>query len=412
MTAVARNVPSTSYKPHPTERMKAAMWMGKRNIKLGNVPKPTLTDPADAIVHITHCTICGSDLHIYEGELDEAMSEGDILGHEAIGIVEEIGEQVKNLKVGDRVIILPIIACGTCQYCQRQEYSLCDMTNPSKEMEALYGHRISGIFGYSHITGGYAGDQAEYCRVPNADLTCLKAPKDVDAKKLLGLADVTTTAWHGCELAEVGKGDIVGVWGCGPVGLSIQKLAKLRGAAKVYAVDKDPHRLKIAEEFGMIPINAAEHQEVADYILAIQPNGLDRSIEASGFRSTNKPDHEVMRALGLERDSGDTITDILKATRKCGNIALIGDFFCSTNDFPIGTLMEKSITIRGGQLTAQKYHPFLLDLVTEGKYDPSWMFTYEDEFENISEDYEKFSEHRIPGGLKVCLVTEFGRSLK
>ncbi|KAL1874196.1 hypothetical protein Plec18167_006133 [Paecilomyces lecythidis] len=350
MAAVA----STEYKPHPTEKMKAAMWMGTRNIKLGDVAKPMLTDPADAIVHVTHCTICGSDLHMYEGEMNEAMKKGDIMGHEAIGIVEEIGDKVKNLKVGDRVIILPIIPCGSCQYCQRQQYSLCDTTNPSKEMEAMYGHRLSGILGYSHLTGGFAGDQAEYCRVPHADLTCLKAPMDVDAKKLLGLADVTTTAWHGCELGEVGKGDIVGVWGCGPVGLSIQKLAKLRGAAKVYAVDKDPNRLKIAESFGMIPVNAAQHPEVADYILSIQPNGLDRAIEASGFRSTNRPRHEAMRTLGLERDSGDTVTDILKATRKCGNVALIGDFFANTNDFPIGMLMEKSITVRGGQLLAQK----------------------------------------------------------
>lgn len=328
--------------------------MGTRTIQVGTVPKPTITDPSDAIVHVTHTTICGSDLHMYEGELNDAMQKGDIMGHEAIGFVEEVGSNVKRLQKGDRVIILPIIACGKCQYCKRQEYSLCDTTDPSKEMEKMYGHRLSGILGYTHLCGGYPGDQAEYARVPIADLTCVKAPKDVDAKKLLGLADVTTTAWHGNELAEVGKGDIVGVWGCGPVGLSIQRLALLRGAKKVYAVDKDPLRLKLAEGFGMTPVDVSVHPEVADYILSLQPHGLDRSIEASGFRSTQKPQHAAMRAIGLERDSGDTVSAIIKATRKGGNVALIGDFFFSTNDFPIGPMMEKGLTVRGGQLSAQK----------------------------------------------------------
>ncbi|KAL2214983.1 putative formaldehyde dehydrogenase [Thermoascus aurantiacus ATCC 26904] len=412
MAQVESPISSTAYKPHPTEKMKAALWMGTRNIQVGTVARPMITDPGDAIVHITHCSICGSDLHIYEGELNESMKKGDIMGHEAIGIVEEVGNKVQKLKPGDRVIILPIIACGQCEYCARQQYSYCDRTNPAKEMEKTYGHRISGIFGYTSLLGGYAGDQAEYCRVPNADLTCVKAPKDIEAKKLLGLADVTTTAWHGCELAEVGQGDVVGVWGCGPVGLSIQQLAKLRGASKIYAIDKDPQRLKIAENFGMIPIDVSKYKDVADYILSIQQHGLDRAIEASGFRSTNSVEHATMRSLGLERDSGDTIAAILKATRKCGNVALIGDFFFTTHDFPVGMLMEKSLTLRGGQLMAQKYHPFLLDLVIQGKYDPSWMFTYEDEFENISEDYRRFSRHGIPGGLKVCLVTEFGRKLQ
>lgn len=328
--------------------------MGTRNIQVGTVARPMITDPGDAIVHITHCSICGSDLHMYEGELNESMKKGDIMGHEAIGIVEEVGNKVQKLKPGDRVIILPIIACGQCEYCARQQYSYCDRTNPAKEMEKTYGHRISGIFGYTSLLGGYAGDQAEYCRVPNADLTCVKAPKDIEAKKLLGLADVTTTAWHGCELAEVGQGDVVGVWGCGPVGLSIQRLAKLRGASKVYAIDKDPQRLKIAENFGMIPIDVSKYKDVADYILSIQQHGLDRAIEASGFRSTNSVEHATMRSLGLERDSGDTIAAILKATRKCGNVALIGDFFFTTHDFPVGMLMEKSLTLRGGQLMAQK----------------------------------------------------------
>jgi len=412
MANVPEPVYTTGYKPHPSEKMKAALWTGTKSIKLGEVPKPTITAPKDAIVHITHCTICGSDLHMYAGDMNKVMQKGLIMGHEAIGIIEEVGPEVKNLKVGDRVIILPVIACGECFYCRRNEFSLCDRTNPSKELEQMYGHRLSGIFGYSMITGGYPGDQAEYCRVPNADLTCVKAPKNVDAKKLVGLADVTPTAWHGCELAEVGEGDVVGVWGCGAVGLSIQRLAKLRGAHKVYAIDKDANRLEIAKSFGMIPVNVREHPDPADYILSMEPHGLDRGIEASGFRSTNSAAHTTMRALGVEGDSSDTVSAVIKATRKGGNVALIGDFFFTANNFPIGMLMEKAITLRGGQLYAEKYFPFLLDIVVEGKYDPSFMFTHEEKFENISHSYDAFFNHKVPGGLKVCLATAFGRAQK
>ncbi|RKL39334.1 hypothetical protein BFJ72_g6806 [Fusarium proliferatum] len=359
MAEVSKPVYTTSYKPHHSERMKAATWTGTNSIELTSVPKPTITAPADAIVHVTHCTICGSDLHMYNGDMNKVMEKGLIMGHEAIGIVEDVGPQVKTLSVGDRVIILPVIACGDCFYCKRKEYSLCDRTNHSKELEQMYGHRLSCISGYSLITGGYSGDQAEYCRVPNADLTCIKAPKDIEASKLVGLADVTPTAWHGNELAEVGEGDVVGVWGCG---------------AQVYAIDKDEQRLNIAKS--MIPINVKEHSDPADYILSIEPHGLDRGIEASGFRSTNSTAHATMRALGVEGDSSDTVSAAIKATRKGGNVALIGDFFYNTNNFPIGMLMEKGITLRGGQLYAQKYFPLLLDLVVEGKYDPSFMFTH------------------------------------
>jgi threonine dehydrogenase-like Zn-dependent dehydrogenase len=334
--------------------MKAATWTGTKSITLDVVPRPTITAPKDAIVHITHCTICGSDLHMYSGDMNDVMEKGLIMGHEAIGIVEEVGPSVKNLVIGDRVIISPVIACGDCYYCQRKEYSLCDKTNPSVELEQMYGHRLSGIFGYSMITGGYPGDQAEYCRVPNADLVCIKAPKDIPAAKILGLADVTATAWHGNELAEVRDGDVVGVWGCGPVGLSIGRLAKFRGAKRVYAVDKDVQRLKIAASFGMIPINVKDHPDVADHILAAEPRGLDRGIEASGFRSTNSAAHAAMKALGLEGDSSDTVAAVIKATRKGGNVALIGDFFYETNNFPIGMMMEMAITVRGGQLYHEK----------------------------------------------------------
>lgn len=328
--------------------------MGTREVEVGLVPKPTITDPDDAIIEVTHCSICGSDLHMYEGDLNDAMRKGDILGQEAIGLVDQVGSSVKTLRPGDRVIILPVVACGSCEYCQRQEYSLCDVSNPSRQMESMYGHRIAGSLGYSRLFGGYPGDQAESCRVPNADLNCVKAPKDLDAKKLLALSKAGPSAWHGLELAEVQAGDVVGVWGCGPVGLSVQRLARLRGARKIYAMDKDPQRLQIAEEFGMTTVNVEQHPDVGQYLLDIEPNGLDRAIEASGFRSTSKAPHAAMRVIGLERDSSDTVSAIIHSLKKGGYLAMIGDFFFTTHDFPIGAMMQKGLTVRGGQAHTQK----------------------------------------------------------
>lgn len=221
-------------------------------------------------------------------------------------------------------------------------------------MKIAYGHRVSGILGYSQLCGGYPGNQAEFCRVPNADLTCLKAPQDVDAMKLLGLADVVSTAWHALELAEVQEGDIVGVWGCGPIGLSTQRLAKLRSASKVYAIDKDPQRLHLAEELGMIPVDVSAHLDIGEHLLSMEPRGFDRAIEASGFRSTQQRSLAAMRTFGLKRESSDTVAAIIKATRKGSNVALVGDFFFTTHDFPIGPLIQKALTVRGGQSIPQR----------------------------------------------------------
>ncbi|KAJ5787646.1 Branched-chain amino acid aminotransferase II [Penicillium paradoxum] len=404
-----RPVTTTGYNPDPTKMMKVAQWMGTRDIKVGAVPKPKITDPSDAIVQITHCTISSSDLHIYEGKLDNAMEKGDILGQEAIGLVDEVGPNVKTLKPGDRVIILPVIACGSCPHCQRQEYSLCDQTNPSAEMEAAYGYRLAGKLGYGRLCGGYQGNQAEYCRVPNADLTCVRAPHHLDARKLLGLTNVVTTAWHALELAEVQTNDVVGVWGCGPVGLAVQRLAKLRGAKTVYAMDRDPQRLRIAEGFGMTSVDMGARSDVGEYILSIQDQGLDRSIETGGVWNLREPQH-ACSPIGLEGKCEDALAAIIKATRKGGNVALMGNMLFATHDFPIGSLMQKALTVRGGQTWPQKYYPYLMDLVVEGTIDPSWMFTYEDEFENIADLYQRVAQRQIPGGLKVFLVTAFGRS--
>ncbi|KAK8061944.1 Formaldehyde dehydrogenase [Apiospora phragmitis] len=394
---VAAPVHTTHYKPHPTETMRATQWMGSKSIKIGEVPKPTITAPKDAIVRVTHCCICGSYLHMYGGEMDKYMQSGDILGHEAIGYVEEVGQKVAGFKAGDRVIILPVIACGECFYCEKEEYSLSTRRTRPRRWTPC--------------------NQAEYCRVPNADLVLLHCPEDLPAKKALGLADVTDTTWHGVELAEVREGDVVGVWGCGPIGLSIQKLSKeVCGAKKVYAVDKDPQRLAMAASFGLIPVDATKFKP-DEYILSVEPPGLDRGIEASGFRSTDSAKHKVMRATRLEGDSADTVSEIIKATRKGGNMALIRDFFFNTNYFPIGMLMEKTITLRGGQLMAQQpansseYYPYLLNLVKEGKYDPSFVFTYTDDFENAPQEYEKQFNHEVPGGLKSIMVTPYGRKL-
>ncbi|KAI7353935.1 alcohol dehydrogenase GroES-like domain-containing protein [Hortaea werneckii] len=372
--------------------MQAAQWMGTKSVKIVDVPKPTITAPKDALVRVTYCCICGSDLHMYGGEMNMAMQPGDILGHEAIGYIENVGPEVQNFQAGDRVIILPVIACGECFYCQKKEYSLCDRTNPSEAMDSLR--------------------PGEFCRVPNADIVLIKCPEDMPAKKALALADVTDTAWHGVELAEVSEGDVVGVWGCGPIGLSIQKLSKeIRGAKKVYAIDKDPHRLKIAESHGMIAVDASK-VKADDHILSLEPHGLDRGIEASGFRSTDSAAHKAMRATGLEGDSADTVSEVIKATRKGGNVALIGDFFFNTNKFPIGMLMEKTITLRGGQLFAQKqYFPFLMDLVKQGKYDPSFVFTKVDNFENIPQEYDMQFHQKVDGGSKSIMVTPYGRQL-
>ncbi|OCL06640.1 GroES-like protein [Glonium stellatum] len=258
---------------------------------------PVITAPRDAIGRITHRIICGSDLHMYAGELNAAMEKGDIMGYEAIGSIEEIRSRVKYWNAGNRVIILP--------------YSLCDRTNPSKMMVNMYGNRLAGIFDYSHLTGGYPGDLAEYRRVLNADLTCVNAPKNVTPEKLR------------------------------PVGLLIQHLAKLR----------DEQRLAIAKTFGMIPIDVPLQRGPAEYILVIESHGLDRGIEASDFRNTNSIERKVMRKARLEGGSLDTVSADIKATREFENVAF-GEFF-NTSGFPIGMMMEKLVTVCGGPLMAQ-----------------------------------------------------------
>jgi len=290
------------------------------------------------------------------------------------------------------VVISCVIACGKCQYCEEKNFSCCDTTNPSREMEHLYGHRTAGLFGYSHLTGGYDGCQAEYVRVPLADINCLKVPIDLSDEKLILLSDVLCTAWHGCELAEIKEGDVVGVWGCGPVGLACQALCKLRGASKVIAIDDVGYRLSVAKSIGCEVINFNE-EKVIDTIQKSCPGGLSACIDCAGYRFPKSKLHKIERALNLETDSLDIINEMVIVCKKAGRIALIGDYFAYGNHFPIGPFMEKSITMRGGQVFVQKYWETLLGFIQEGKLDPTFLITHKLPFTKASEGYKMFCNH-------------------
>jgi threonine dehydrogenase-like Zn-dependent dehydrogenase len=372
--------------------MKAAVWRGTKSVKVEDVPMPLVTDPLDALIRVTLTTICGSDLHLYHHEFS-GMEKGDILGHEFMGIVEQVGPQVQNLQIGDRVVVSAIIADGRCDYCQKQLYSCCDRTNPSKEMEKLYGHRTAGLFGYSHLTGGYEGGQAEYVRVPYADVNCLKVPPNLRDEQVLFLSDVMCTGWHANELAQVSEGQTVAVWGCGPVGLMAQMWAKFRGARRVIAIDCVPKRLEVArDKLGCEIINFSE-SDVLKTMHELVPGGPDVCIDAVGFRFPKSLVHRFQRLIRLETDSPQILTECIMLVRKGGKIGIVGDYYSHSNAFPIGAFMEKGLTMAGGQVHVQKYWHQLLEYVQNGEVDPTFIISREMSLEEAEAAYHLFDEY-------------------
>lgn len=387
---------------HATLKGKVLQWMGSESVKVVEVPRPIITDPRDAIVRITTTTICGSDLHLYHNAMGRGMEKGDILGHEFMGLVEDVGSEVTNLKIGDRVVVAAVIADGTCDFCKRGQFSLCETTNPSKEMEDLYGHRTAGLFGYSHLTGGYPGGQAEFARVPFADVNCLKIPPSLTDEQALFLSDIVCTAWHGCELGEVSEGKTVAVWGCGPVGLLTLMWAKFRGAARIIAIDCIPYRLEVARsKLGAEVINFAEENPLR-VLRDIAPGGPDVCIDCAGFRFPKSLAHKFMRALHIETDTPEVVSECIIACKKGGHIALIGDYFGTANNFPIGAMMEKSITVRGGQVFVQKYWTKLLEYIERGDVDPRFVITHTMPLEKAEEAYRMF-DSKEDNSIKILL---------
>jgi threonine dehydrogenase-like Zn-dependent dehydrogenase len=321
----------------------------------------------------------------------------------------DVGDQVSRFKVGDKVVVSAVISCGNCIFCKTGLVSCCDTTNPSKEMERLYGHKISGIFGYSHLTGGYDGGQAEFIRVPLADYNLLKVPAGLRDEQVIFLSDIVSTGWHANVLGCVNEGHVVVIWGCGPVGLMAAMWAKFRKAARIVMVDGDKFRLQFArDKLGVETIDFNDGKVTELIFSLVGKNGPDITIDCVGFRYPKSVAHQVQKTLKLETDVPEVLTEAIMACRKGGNLVAIGDYFEFSNNFPIGPLMEKCITFRGGQVCVQSYWKELLGYIEKGFVDPTFIITHVFPLDRAEEAYKVFDEHKdnvIKVLLKPALAT-------
>ena len=388
--------------------MKAVCWMGTNDVRVEDVPDPRILEPRDAIIKITSTAICGSDLHLLDGYMP-TMEKGDILGHEPMGEVVEVGSAVKNLKVGDKVVVPFTISCGECVFCKKGLFSCCDNSNPNAATAAkIMGHSPAGIFGYSHLTGGFAGGQAEYLRVPFADVGPLKVPNDIQDEKVLFLSDVFPTGYMAAENAEIEEGDTVAVWGCGPVGQFALKSSRWFGAENLIAIDDVPERLEMAKrEAGAETINFAE-ENVYDRLMELTRGiGPDRCIDAVGCEAFagGTPDGVVdalKTATMLTTDRVHVLRQAIWACRKAGTISMPGVYVGFADKIPLGAFMNKGLTLKTGQTHMQKYMPMLLDRIQNGDIDPSYIISHEVPLEDAPMMYQTF-KYKLDGCTKVVL---------
>ncbi len=387
--------------------MKAVCWHGANDVRVDTVPDPKLINPRDAIIKITSTAICGSDLHLYDGYIP-TMEKGDILGHEFMGEVVELGSEVKNVKVGDRVVVPFTIACGSCFFCNRDLWSLCDNSNPNAGMAAkMYGHSPSGLFGYSHLFGGYAGGQAEYARVPFADVGLFKIPDGLKDEQVLFLTDILPTGYMAAENCDIKPGDVVAVWGCGPVGQFAIKSAYMLGAERVIAIDRIPERLQMAKEQCKAEIINYEEVDAGEALNEMTGGrGPDACIDAVGMEAHGTgPDalyDKVKQAVRLETDRPTALRQVLVACRKGGQVSIPGVYGGFLDKIPMGAAFNKGLTLKMGQTHVHRYVKPLLDRIQKGEIDPSFVITHRMSLSDAPKGYEIF-KHKKDNCIKVVL---------
>jgi threonine dehydrogenase-like Zn-dependent dehydrogenase len=376
--------------------MKANVWYGKEQLRVEDVPDPRILNPRDAIIRITSTAICGSDLHIYGGFIP-GMLAGDIIGHEFMGEVVEVGKGVQNLKVGDRVVNPFPIACGGCFFCQQNQFSLCENSNPNAwAAEKLWGHSPAGLFGYSHLLGGYAGGQAQYARIPFADVGPIKVPDNLTDEQVLFLSDVFPTGYMAAEQCNIQPGDTVAVWGCGPVGLFAVKSALLLGATRVVAIDRFPERLHKAMEAGAEVLN----YEQVDVLEVLEDmtggRGPDACIDAVGLEGHSHGlfgvYDRVKQKLMLESDRPPSLRQALKACRNGGTVSIPAVYGGFLDKILFGSIVNRALTIKSGQTHVQRYLKPLLGLIEQRKIDPSFIVTHTLPLEQAPEGYRMFRD--------------------
>jgi threonine dehydrogenase-like Zn-dependent dehydrogenase len=380
--------------------MRALTWHGKHDVRVDTVPDPQIVNPRDAIIKITATAICGSDLHLYDHTIP-TMKAGDVLGHEFMGEVVEVGSGNKRLKVGQRVVVPFVIACGQCFFCQQQQFAACDNSNPAETAdmsEFLYGYPMTGAFGYSHLTGGYAGGQAEYVRVPYSDVGPIVIPDGIEDEKVLFLSDILPTGWMAADNCEIKPTDTVAVWGCGPVGLFSIQSAFALGAHRVIAIDHYPHRLDLAKSMGAEVINFDEvnvREALVEMTGGIGPDACIDAVgmESHGFTADSVMD-KVKAAVKLVTDQTHGLRQVIIACRKGGRISVPGVYGGVTDKFPIGALMEKGLSVKSGQTHVQKYMPKLLQLIMEGKLDTTFLISHRMSLEEAPKGYKMFHEQK------------------
>jgi threonine dehydrogenase-like Zn-dependent dehydrogenase len=388
--------------------MKALCWEGVGDIRYETVRDPKIEDGRDAIVQVSSCAICGSDLHLYDGFMP-GMKHGDIMGHEFMGEVVEVGRDNKKLKAGDRVVVPFTIACGDCEQCKRGNYSVCERTNPAKDLaDKAFGHTTAGLFGYTHLTGGYPGGQAEYVRVPFADVGPIKVPGSLSDEQVLFLGDIFPTGWQAAVQCDIQPTDTVAIWGAGPVGQFCIRSAVLLGAKKVIAIDRLPDRMSMAKAGGADEVIDFEEEDVYERLNELTGGkGPDKCIDAVGLESHATASFDAVydrakQALMLETDRPHVLRQMIFACRPAGVLSIPGVYGGMVDNIPLGALMNKGLTVRTGQTSVNRWAEDLLHRIEEGQIDPSFVITHKVALSEGPRMYKTFQE-KSDGCVKAVL---------